>query len=151
MARPTKRTTVLAGLATAGAAGALGLALAAPALAEAPAPAPSGSAAPSGETDRAAARTQHQQELAAALAKELGVDQAKVAAALEKVHAARQAEAKTERTAALKTRLDEAVAAGKLTAEEAAAILKAAEANVLPGGPGGPGGAFGRGHGGFGR
>jgi hypothetical protein len=86
--------------------------------------------------------------LAAALATELGIDKAKVAAALEKVHADRQADAKAERTAALKTRLDTAVSEGTLTAEEAAAILKAAEAGVLQ--QGGPG-HFGHGRGGFGR
>ena len=49
----------------------------------------------------------------------------------------------------LQTRLDAAVKEGKLTAEESAAIRKAAEAGVLPiggrpGGPGGKGGGPGR-------
>jgi hypothetical protein len=70
----------------------------------------------------------------------LGIDKAKVAAALEKVEAARRAEAKADRIAGLKTRLDAAVQEGKLTAEEAAAILKAAEAGVFPHGGHAPGG-----------
>ena len=149
MQRPNKRTTVLSAVAGLGAAGALGLALAAsPAVVEAPSPSPSTSSAPgtaAGPGDRAALRAQHQEELAAALATELGIDKAKVAAALTKVHQARQADAKADRVAALKTRLDAAVAAGTLTAEESAAILKAAEAGVLPGGGGRGGPGFGHG------
>jgi hypothetical protein len=165
--RPTKRTTVLAGIAGLGAAGALGVTLAAsPAQAEDPTPSPSssssadpnssapgssapGSAAPgstapgagTGRPDRAADRAARQDELAAALATELGIDKAKVAAALEKVQADREADAKADRLADLKTRLDAAVKEGKLTAEQSAAILKAAEAGVLPqgGGRGGHG------------
>jgi len=172
--RPTKRTTVLAGIAGLGAAGALGVALvASPAQAEDPTPAPSassaapnssapGSSAPdssapgssvpgdpvpgsagpgAGRPDRAADRAARQDELAAALATELGIDKAKVAAALEKVQADREAQAKADRLADLKTRLDAAVKEGKLTAEQSAAILKAAEAGVFPqgGGRGGHG------------
>ena len=173
MQRPTKRTTVLAGIAGLGAAGALGVALvASPAQAEDPTPAPSassaapnssapnssapdssapGSSAPgapapgsadpgSGRPDRAADRAARQDELAAALATELGIDKAKVAAALEKVQADREAQAKADRLADLKTRLDAAVKEGKLTAEQSAAILKAAEAGVFPQGGGGRGG-----------
>jgi hypothetical protein len=75
-----------------------------------------------------------------------------VAAALEKVQAAQRAEREknapakpdpAQRLEALKTRLDAAVEDGKLTADESAAILKAAEAGVLPGG--GPHGGPGRG------
>jgi len=174
--RPNKRTTVLATLAATGLAGGLGVALlsspaqaedptpSASASASAPAPAaPDGSApaapapgssaapAPAGKPDHAAEHAKRQDELAAALATELGIDKAKVAAALEKVQAAQKPDPKTrpegaakpDRTAELKTRLDEAVKAGKLTAEESAAILKAAEAGVLP--QGGPGGGHGRG------
>ncbi|GGQ73621.1 hypothetical protein [Couchioplanes azureus] len=153
MKRSTKLTSVAAGVAVAGTAGVLGLVLAGPALAETgPSASPSASTAAG---DREAERAQRQDEFAAALATELGVDKAKVAAALEKVQAARQAEAKADRTAELKTRLDAAVAEGKLTADQAAAILEAAESGVLPqgggrGGPGGPG-AFGGGHGPGGR
>jgi hypothetical protein len=155
--QPGKRTTLLAGIAGAGITGAAALALAVgPALAEpAPsaspsatgsaAPAPSASGSASAKPDREAARAQRQDELAAALAKELGIDKAKVAAALEKVEAARQSQVKADRVAELKTRLDAAVASGNLTADEAAAILKAAEAGVLPQGGGhGRGGGPGR-------
>ena len=184
MQRPTKRTTVLAGIAGLGAAGALGIALvASPAQAEDPTPAPSssssapsssapsssapnpsapdssapdssapgapapgapapGGAAPgAGRPDRAADRAARQEQLAAALATELGIDKDKVAAALEKVQADREAQAKADRLADLETRLDAAVKDGKLTAEQSAAILKAAEAGVFPqgGGRGGHG------------
>ena len=141
MERTGKRTLITTAVAGAGAAAALGIALAAsPAQAEDPTPTPSASssAPATDKPDREAARAERQDELATALAAELGIDKAKVAAALEKVQAAQQADAQAERTAQLKTRLDEAVKAGKLTADEAAAILKAAEAGVLPqGGPGG--------------
>jgi membrane-bound lytic murein transglycosylase B len=142
-----KRTLITTAVAGAGAAAALGIALAAsPAQAEDPTPTPSASSsAPAADKpDREAARAARQDELAAALATELGIDKAKVAAALEKVQAAQRDEAKADRQAQLKTRLDEAVKAGKLTADEAAAILKAAEAGVLP--QGGPGGGPGGGH-----
>jgi hypothetical protein len=166
--RPGKRTVA----AVLGGAGATGVALFAlaggPAQAEAPAaptPDPSASApsasapspsapspsAPSAaptdrperSADRSAERAQRQDELAAALAAELGIDKARVAAALEKVQAAQREKASAERTAQLKTRLDEAVQEGRLTADEAAAIRKAAEAGLLP-----PGGGGGRGFGG---
>jgi membrane-bound lytic murein transglycosylase B len=157
--RPKTRTTVLSALGLAGTAGALGIALVGgPALAD-PTPAPSASApaAPDAKAapDPKADHAQRQEELAAALATELGIDKAKVAAALDKVEAARQAEHKdktppakpdpAKRVEDLKTRLDAAVKDGKLTAEESAAILKAAEAGVLPGG--GPHGGPGRGPG----
>ncbi|HLL69379.1 MAG TPA: hypothetical protein VK453_27230 [Micromonosporaceae bacterium] len=162
MTRPTRRIATLAGLSLVGAGGALSLALATgPAFAEDPtaspssstssssspsesgSPSASGSASASAKPDREAQRTQRQSELAAALAKELGVDQAKVAAALEKVHAEQQSKHDADRVADLKTRLDAAVKEGQLTAEQSAAILKAAEAGVLPGGRGrGHGGGF---------
>ena len=53
--------------------------------------------------------------LAKALADKLGIDEAKVTAALTEIRTARQA----ERAAALKERLDEAVADGTLTQAEA--------------------------------
>ncbi|MEV6488019.1 hypothetical protein AB0M20_05160 [Actinoplanes sp. NPDC051633] len=162
-----KRTAALVGAGGLAAAGVAGFALlAGPAQAE-PAPSASGSAPaapaapqpdPSGSASAPAApgTTQgrpdpaaRQQELAAALAKELGIDQAKVAAALEKVRTDQQNAAKADRIAELRTRLDAAVKDGKLTAEQRDAILKAAEAGVLPGGGpgGGLGGWGGRGHG----
>jgi hypothetical protein len=154
--KANKRITALAAIGMTGAVVGLGLTLAgSPAQAENPAPSASASGAPAAP-DRAAGRAKHQEELAAALATELGIDQAKVAAALEKIAAAREAarpdaapggradkpsgtpeERKAARIAELKTRLDAAVTAGTLTAEQSAAILKAAEAGVLPqGGPG---------------
>lgn len=72
-------------------------------------------------------------ELAKALAEKLGIDQAKVAAALAEI----ETEATADRKEALQQRLDEAVAAGKLTRAEADAVMKAAEAGVIPTG-GGP-------------
>ena len=67
---------------------------------------------------------------------ELGIDKAKVAEALAKVEDQMHSDMKAERQAALSERLAEAVAEGKLTQEQADAILKASEAGVLPGGPG---------------
>ena len=153
MQRPKKRSTAIAAIAGLGITGMLGLVLAAsPALAEDPAVSPSTSSSASAsaaELDREAQRAQRRDEFATALAAELGVDKAKVAAAVEKVQTARHAEATAGRVAELKTRLDAAVAAGTLTAEQSAAILKAAEAGVLPTGGrgGGPGGGPGGGHG----
>lgn len=157
MRRPKTRTTVLSALGLAGTAGALGIALVGgPALAD---PAPSASASASAAPDPKAGHAQRREELAAALATELGVDKDKVAAALEKIHADRRAEHQdrtppakadpAERLENLKTRLDAAVKEGKLTAAESAAVLKAAEAGVLPaggphGGKGGRGGGPGR-------
>lgn len=144
-----KRTAALVGAGGVVAAGVAGFALlAGPAQADptpsAPAPSASASAAP-GAPQARPDRGARDQELAAALAKELGIDQAKVTAALEKVRTDQQNAAKADRIADLKTRLDAAVKDGKLTAAQRDAILKAAEAGVLPGG--GLGGPGGRGHG----
>lgn len=69
--------------------------------------------------------------LAKALAEKLGIDEAKVTTALEEIRTARQA----ERAAALKERLDAAVADGTLTQAEADAVTKAVEKGVInPGG-----------------
>jgi hypothetical protein len=139
MPRSFRRTATITALGVTGAGGVLALALAGPNVAFAdpsPSPSSSSSAAPA---DRSAKRAQQQDELAGALAKELGIDKAKVAAALEKVQTEQAAKAKAERLADLKTRLDAAVAAGKLTRAEADAILKAAENGVLPAGRPHPG------------
>ena len=70
--------------------------------------------------------------LAKALADKLGIEEAKVSSALSDLRAARQA----ERAAALKTRLDKAVADKTLTQAEADAVTKAVEKGVInPGGP----------------
>ena len=108
---------------------------------------------PGSAADREARRTARQDAFAEALADELGVDKEKVKAALEKVRTAEHEKLKADRLAALKTRLDEAVKAGKLTQAEADAIYKAAENNALGEGPGiGFGGWVGhRGPGGPGR
>jgi hypothetical protein len=136
------RRKVAIGVAATGAV--LAVALGGASLAQAdptPSPSASSSAAPGGKADREAKRAQQQADLAAKLAKELGVDQAKVQAALDKISSEQQAQAKADRLAALKQRLDQAVKDGKLTQAEADAIYKAAESGVLPdGGPGGPGG-----------
>jgi hypothetical protein len=138
--------------ALAGAGGLLALGLAVPAVAFAApdpsasaTPSPSGSAAPGqpGRADKEQRRTERRTALAEGLAKELGIDRAKVEAALEKVETDLAAQARTERQERLKTELDQAVKDGKLTQEQADAILKAAEDGVLPGGGrghGGPGG-----------
>jgi hypothetical protein len=153
MQKPTKTLAIVGG----GAAGLLALGLSVPAIAAAADPSPSPSAssssapAPSASSpaqDKQKQRADRQAALAAALAKELGIDQAKVADALQKAEASLQAQAKTERQNALKTRLDEAVKAGTLTQAQEDAILKAAEAGVLPyGGPGGGPGFGGHGPG----
>lgn len=72
-------------------------------------------------------------ELATQLAEKLGIDQAKVTTALGEI----DDEATATRKEAFSTKLDEAVAAGTLTRAEADAVLKAAEAGVIPigGGP----------------
>ncbi len=70
-------------------------------------------------------------ELATSLAGKLGVDEAKVKAALAEIRSAHQA----ERAAALKDRLDAAVKAGTLTQAEADAVTKAIQKGVIGGGP----------------
>jgi hypothetical protein len=71
-----------------------------------------------------------QAELAKSLAATLGIDEAKVTAALEELRTAEQA----DRAAALKTRLDAAVTDGKLTQAEADAVTKAVQNGVIGGG-----------------
>ena len=71
-----------------------------------------------------------QAELAKSLAASLGIDEAKVTAALEELRTAEQA----EHAAELKTRLDKAVSDGKLTQAEADAVTKAVQNGVIGGG-----------------
>lgn len=71
-----------------------------------------------------------QAELAKSLAATLGIDEAKVTAALEELRTAEQA----DRAAALKTHLDAAVTDGKLTQAEADAVTKAVQNGVIGGG-----------------
>lgn len=88
-----------------------------------------------GETRTApteAERAARDKAFAAALATELGVDEADVTAALADLREAHQAEHRT----VLSTRLDAAVTAGTLTAADKASVLKAFDAGVLKGGPG---------------
>ena len=79
--------------------------------------------APTTRPDRAT----QQAELAKALASELKLDEAKVAAALAELDTARSAAAKD----AFGARIDQAVTDGTLTADEAAAVKKAADAGVI--------------------
>jgi hypothetical protein len=117
----------------------IGLGIAVPAVAFAQDPSPSPSSSPSagsGDVDREQRDAERRDRIAELLASELGIDKAKVAEALTKVEEQMRSDMKAERQAALSERLDAAVAEGKLTREEADAILKASEAGVLPGGPG---------------
>lgn len=147
MIRTMSKKHLLAGLA---AAGVLGVGIAAPtvALADDKSPSPSSSASSTDQgDDRRQRHADRQAEFAAALAGELGVSTDKVTAALEKLHEQRQGDrperperpSAEDRQAALKERLNQAVTDGKLTQEQADAVLKAAEAGVFPGpGKGGP-------------
>ena len=89
---------------------------------------------PGSGTDKPAEGTRpdpatRQAELSKSLAAALGVDEAKVTAALEELRTAQQ----EDRAAALKTRLDQAVTAGKLTQAEADAVTKAVQNGVIGG------------------
>ncbi|MGN9775493.1 hypothetical protein ACTMS0_06920 [Micromonospora sp. H33] len=156
MSRTIRKKHLLAGLA---AAGVLGVGVAAPTVALAadntsPSPSASASASASDDTDRQQQRADRQAEFAEAFAKELGVPTDKVTAALEKLREQRKDDRPerpdaADRQAALKERLDQAVEDGKLTQEQADAIIAAAEAGVFPGpggrgGHGGPGGFGGK-------
>ncbi|MFY1687028.1 hypothetical protein [Plantactinospora sp. WMMB782] len=140
------------------AAGVLTVGLAAPAVAFAedgatPAPAPSTSTSTSTDSGRTGLPkhtkdwAEQRGKLAEQLAEELGVPQEKVEAALAKLREQHRADwkaraeqrgdrsdarSKADREAMLKERLDKAVADGKLTREQADAILAAAEAGVFP-------------------
>lgn len=74
-------------------------------------------------------RTAMEAALAKSLAEKLGIDEAKVTAALQEIRAEEQA----DRAAALKSRLDAAVAGGKLTQAEADAVTKAVQNGVIRG------------------
>ena len=91
----------------------------------------------------AAQRTEHQAALAKALAKELGVSEAKVKAALtvanKQADADRQ-EHRADARADLVTRLDAAIKEGTLTEADKASVLKAYDAELIGGFGGGPGG-----------
>ncbi len=77
-----------------------------------------------------AERAEREAALAKALAEELGLDEAKVSAALDDVRAAHDAERRQD----LSDRLDQAVSDGTLTAGDKASVLEAYDAGVL-GGP----------------
>ena len=85
-----------------------------------------------------ARRAERQAALAARLAEELGVPEDKVLAALKKAQAEEQSARKTERLAAMKERLAQAVKDGKLTQDQADAVLEAAESGAVPFGGRGP-------------
>ncbi|MFI7521969.1 hypothetical protein [Micromonospora globbae] len=142
MSRTFRKKHLLAGLATAGV---LGVGIAAPTMAFAAdnaSPAPSASTTDDGQRQKASDR---QSAFAEELAKELGVSTDKVTAALEKLREQHKADrperpSAEDRQARLEERLDQAVEDGKLTQEQADAILDAVESGVLGGGGfGGPG------------
>ena len=80
-----------------------------------------------GEKPDAASR---EAAVAKSLAESLGIEESTVITALEELRSERQA----EKAAGLKTRLDQAVADGKLTQAEADAVTKAVENGVIGGG-----------------
>jgi len=154
MSNLLSRKKVLGGLV---AAGVLTVGLAAPAVAFAqdgePGTPPASPSAEAGKPDPGQRGAEQRGKLAEQLATELGVPQEKVEAALAKIKEQHRDAApkgkpdeksKADREAALKTRLDKAVSDGKLTQEQADAVLAAVEAGVLPTWGGGPG------HGGWG-
>jgi hypothetical protein len=65
--------------------------------------------------------------LAKSLASALGIEESKVTTALEEI----RTEAKADRAAELKSKLDQAVTDGKLTQAEADAVTKAVESGVI--------------------
>lgn len=97
--------------------------------AEKPATAPTPGTRPTPPSD--AQRQAREKAHVTALAKALGVSEAKVRAALDAVRAQREAGHRTE----LSSRLDTAVKAGTLSAADKASVLKAFDAGVLGGGP----------------
>lgn len=81
-------------------------------------------------------REEQEAAFSAALADELDLPVEQVRAAVDKVREDMRAKREAERKAAFEARLDAAVADGRLTREQADAILAAADAGVLPMGPG---------------
>lgn len=133
------------GLAAGIAAGVLSLALVIPAFAQ-----DDGDA-----VDTADPRAAHQAEFAAALAAELDLDEDTVAAAVNTVREQMRAEHQAERREGAEERLAAAVEAGRITQEQADAMLEAHEAGEFGLGRGMRGQHAGRGPGagmqGFGR
>ena len=125
---PLKKALVGAGIAGVAA---VTIALAGPSIASAADPSPEPSS-----TSSANSGANQGQDFAAALAAELGLDEATVKAALEKVradHPGRGHGGAPQQKEDLTSRLDAAVAAGTITQEEADAVKKVAEAGVLKG------------------
>src|SRR5688500_13413894 len=118
MSVPNRVKLTVAGLGVAGAV-ALGLTIPSMAAAE-PGTSPSGtSAAETPAGSAAQAKADRQRRLAEGLATELGLPVDQVTAALTKVQAGLEAEAKTAHQARLKERLQAAVTAGTLTQAQA--------------------------------
>ena len=84
-----------------------------------------------GERPTEADRTATREAFATAVAKQLGIDAAKVTSALADVEQQFRAQRFAEHEADLKARLDQAVTDGKLTLAEADAVLKAAKAGII--------------------
>jgi protein-disulfide isomerase-like protein with CxxC motif len=85
------------------------------------------------DESKAERHEQAQARFAEALAAELGLPTDEVAAAIDTVQEQLRAEHDAARAAALRERLDAAVADGRLTQEQADAIAEAAEEGVLGG------------------
>lgn len=135
MYRPTPRSTALATLGILGLAGALAASFADRAV-EPAAPVPSAPGPAAAPESRAAQKTarragERRAALAAGLGRELHLDTAAVTAALVKLDVDAANEARARGRAAFKTRLDTAVAAGRLTPQDGAAVMRAVDAGVL--------------------
>jgi len=131
-------------LAAAGIAGVLAAGATIPAIAQ-DTPSDEATARSEEQTTREERRAERERAFAEALADELGLDADTVEEAIATVKDELRAEHEAARLDQLRTRLDEAVAAGELTQEQADAIHAAAESGVFPGRGGrrghhGPGG-----------
>lgn len=89
-----------------------------------------------GQTGTKPDRDAMRDEALTALANKLGVDKAKLVAAVDEAEAAQQAAHLAEGRADFKTRIDQAVADGKITQADADSILKGYDAGLLGGGRG---------------